>query len=229
MLKSKITPILFSLTLMGCTQKVSDVNATIDEAIFGFDDIEITQSTINNLPYASSYVRIGDGPQIFMVLALVEDGQQKWLSSDKAMLATQHGRVVKTLALPKDNIAKLSTKNNTNQDPLSQLTPQTDIKSYIAKSGAEDWKATFDWMPNYRYGYQANITWKYKQEELIKSDAWEKTTHYIIETVSFPTLNEQYQNHFWLDTTTNRVVKSIQQLGPGMDSLEMTILKPYGT
>lgn len=228
MFKSKVTPVLFSLILIGCTQKVSDINATIDEAIFGFDDIEITQATINNSPYASSYVRIGDGPQIFMVLALVEADQQKWLSSDKAMLVTQHGRIVKTLALPKNNIAKLSTKNNTNQDPLSQLTPQTDIKSYIAKSGAEDWKATFDWMPNYRYGYQANITWKYKQEELIKSDAWGKTTHYIIETVSFPTLHEQYQNHFWLDATTNQVVKSIQQLGPGMDSIEMTILKPYG-
>lgn len=228
MFTPKIIPILLSLTLMGCTQKVSDINATINEAIFGFDDIEVTQTTIHNSPYASSYVRIGDGPQIFMVLALVEDGQQKWLSSDKAMLVTDNGRVVKTLTLPKDNIARLSTKNSTNQDPLSQLTPQTDIKSYIAKSGAEDWKATFDWMPNYRYGYQANITWAYKHEQLVKSEAWGKQAHYIIETVSFPSLNEQYQNHFWLDAKTNQVVKSIQYLGPGMDKIEMTILKPYG-
>lgn len=229
MFTPKITPILLSLILMGCTQKVSDINATISEALFGFDDIELTQNTINNSPYASSYVRIGDGPQIFMVLALVENGQQKWLSSDKAMLVTANGRIVKTLALPQDNLAKISTtKNSAKPDFLSQLTPQTDLKAYIANNDAKEWKATFDWMPNYRYGYQANITWAYKHEQLVKSEAWGKQAHYIIETVSFPSLNEQYQNHFWLDAKTNQVVKSIQYLGPGMDKIEMTILKPYG-
>ena len=229
MFKPQIIPILLPFTLIGCTQKVADINATINEAIFGFDDIEMTQRVIHNSPYASSYVRIGDGPQIFMVLALVENGRQKWLSSDKAMLVTENGRIVKTLALPEDNIAHIRTEKSSTPDPLSQLTPQTDLKSYImANRGIKDWKTTFDWMPNYRYGYNAEITWSYKQEQLMKSNAWEKQTHYIIETVSFPTLNEQYQNHFWLDTTTNKVVKSIQKLGPGMDSIEMTILKPYG-
>ncbi|MCG7496834.1 YjbF family lipoprotein [Vibrio sp. Of7-15] len=228
MFTSKIIPILLSLILMGCTQKVSDVNATIHEAIFGFDDIKVTKATINDSPYASSYVRIGNGPQIFMVLALVENGQQKWLSSDKAMLVTENGRIVKTLALPQDNLAKISTKNSTNPDFLSQLTPQTDLKAYIANNDAKAWKTTFDWMPNYRYGYQANITWAYQYEQLVKSEAWEKQAHYIIETVYFPSLNEQYQNHFWLDVKTNQVVRSIQYLGPGMDRIEMTILKPYG-
>ena len=107
----KYLTILASLLLLSaCTQKFNDVNATLDEALFGAEDVALTSDKIAELPYASSFVRINDGAQLFMVLAFAEPNpatgimQLKWLSSDKAMIVTENGRVVKTLGLAQANL-----------------------------------------------------------------------------------------------------------------------------
>ena len=65
--------IFLCLTLLtGCSQKFQDVNDTAKLALFGDDDTQLSAQAINQLPYASMYARIGDGPQAFMVLAFAE-------------------------------------------------------------------------------------------------------------------------------------------------------------
>ena len=66
------------------------------------------------MPYASQYMQLNGGPQLFVVLAFAEDGQQKWVTQDQATLVTQHGRLVKTL-LGGDNLIEV---NNLAADPL---------------------------------------------------------------------------------------------------------------
>ncbi len=86
--------ILFVFLLSGCSQRFQDVNSTLDEALFGFDDFTHAQEHVADLPYASMYVRINQGPQLFMVLAYAETNpvtgntQLKWFSSDNAMITT---------------------------------------------------------------------------------------------------------------------------------------------
>ena len=58
--------------LSACTQKFNDVNATLDEAVFGAEDVTLSQQEITELPYASSFVRINGGAKLFMVLAFAE-------------------------------------------------------------------------------------------------------------------------------------------------------------
>lgn len=56
--------------------------------------------------------RVG-GPRLFVVLAYAENGQQKWVTQDRATLVTQHGRIVKT-RLAGDNLLEV---NNLAADP----------------------------------------------------------------------------------------------------------------
>jgi len=60
------------LLLSGCSQRANDANDTVKLAMFGTPDVVKTAQEIKQLPYASTYVRIGDHSQIFMVLALAE-------------------------------------------------------------------------------------------------------------------------------------------------------------
>ena len=206
-----------------CTQKSQNITSTLDEAFLGFEDTDKSPQEINALPYASSSVTIDDGAQLFIVLALAEPSpadskkiQLKWLSSDYAMLVTENGRLIKTLRLPTDNLANIST--NDSVDPL-----------HISgkKPNHHTWSAIYDWQPNYRFNYTAKLTWDFIARETIYSAVWKKEVDYYQEQVTIPALDVQFTNHFWLDKNSHQVVKSIQHLGPEMPSVEMTILKPF--
>ena len=77
-------------------------------------------------------MQLNGGPQLFVVLAFAEDGQQKWVTQDQATLVTQHGRLVKTL-LGGDNLIEV---NNLAADPL--------IKPAQIVDGAT-WTRTMGW------------------------------------------------------------------------------------
>ena len=212
------------LSSLGCTQKFNATNATIKEALFGFESVTKSVADITKVPYASSYVTIGDGPQAFVILTFPESAphdsyqtQLKWISADRSMIVTENGRLVKTLGLLDNNLAGVKPKEQS-RDPLTLLSQ---------KPKNHNWNATFDWQPNYRYGYSATIHWVFIEEEKLSSDAWKKEVLHYQETVTFPSLDAEYINHFWLDKQTNRVVKSIQHIGPNMPAITMTILKPY--
>ena len=94
--------------------------------------VQLTDDDIQNMPYASQYMQLNGGPQLFVVLAFAEDGQQKWVTQDQATLVTQHGRLVKTL-LGGDNLIEV---NNLAADPL--------IKPAQIIDGAT-WTRTMGW------------------------------------------------------------------------------------
>ena len=78
----------FLLTLLAIAQHHKNARTFIQTSIeTGIGKI--------NLPYASLYARLNEGPRIFVVLGYSEQGQQKWVTQDQAMLVTQHGRLVK--------------------------------------------------------------------------------------------------------------------------------------
>jgi hypothetical protein len=166
--------VMSCLFINACTQKSQDITSTLDEAFFGFADVHTSAQEINTLPYASSHVIIDNSAQIFMVLALAEPSsnnpeqiQLKWLSSDYAMFVTENGRLLKTLRLPMDNLMAISSHNSV--DPL--LIEGKKPEHY-------SWKATYDWQPNYRFNYTANLTWRFIDSQIIHSVVWEKETDY---------------------------------------------------
>ncbi len=208
--------ILFVFLLSGCSQRFQDVNSTLDEALFGFDDFTHNQEHVEDLPYASMYVRINQGPQLFMVLAYAETNpvtgntQLKWFSSDKAMITTENGRIVKTNRLPGANLVGLSSS--------TQLAVPT--------SDTIAWQAEYDWQPNYHFAQRAQVASYPVGTGVTKSLLWEKQTRHIKEVVTFNHSQQVMENNYWIDERGN-VVKSHQQLIPHLLEVEFEVLKPY--
>ncbi|WP_140217242.1 YjbF family lipoprotein, partial [Vibrio parahaemolyticus] len=84
----------------------TDVSATVKEAYNNYVDVELSSQEIQDIPYASAYLKIGNQKQVFVVLAFAEDNpitgvtQLKWVSADKSMIVTENGRIIKTIGLP---------------------------------------------------------------------------------------------------------------------------------
>lgn len=220
-----IKPLIASLGLLlaGCSQQFQDVHATFNEAVSSGTDVSTTTEYIQELPYASIYAQINDQGKIFMVLAYVgqnpETGaeQLKWMSSDKALIVTENGRVVQTLLLPYENLSGLTTK------PANALVPSFDVSAELK---AQQWQATYDWQPDYRFGYSANIVRTYVNKETVQTPLASIETSKFVEQVSYPALGEQIENEYWVNSQ-GKVVKTVQYLGPDMTRLELTLLKPY--
>ncbi len=208
--------LFLSALIAGCSQKIKDVGATLEQSIWGGKDIELSKERLQQLPYASLYARINQGHQIHMVLAYAEQLSDKdpmklkWITEDRVLIVTEGGRITKTLAMPKDNLAELSTKSY----PFGSETPTS-------------WSVTYDWQPGYRYGYQAKIIRKLIGSETVDTPLKTFKTKHYIETVYFQSLKAGFDNHYWVDNQ-GRVVKTIQHIGPDMSRIELLLIRDFG-
>ncbi|MDN2667511.1 regulator [Vibrio lentus] len=231
---NKTILLLFTaLLLTACSQKAKDVNATFDEAFFGSSDVGLSKEYIQALPYSSIYAEVNDQGKIFMVLAYVGENphtgaeQLKWMSSDKAMIVTENGRIVQTLLLPYENLSGLAFQPlNTFSSASSSSPDSSSAFDVSANPGAQKWQAVYDWQPNYRFGYKANITRTYAGNETVETPLASIDTKKFQEKINFPMLEQDITNEYWVDSK-GKVVKTIQYLGPDMTRLELTVLKHY--
>ena len=230
-----LKPLIISLGLFlaGCSQQFQDVNSTFDEAFFGSSDVELSKEYIQNLPYSSIYAEVNDQGKIFMVLAYVGENPQtgaeqlKWMSSDKAMVVTENGRIVQTLLLPYENLSGLAFQSlNTFSSANNSSASSSSAFDVSADPGAQKWQAVYDWQPNYRFGYKANITRTYAGNETVETPLASIDTKKFQEKINFPMLEQDITNEYWVDSK-GKVVKTIQYLGPDMTRLELTVLKHY--
>ena len=230
-----LKPLIISLGLFlaGCSQQFQDVNSTFDEAFFGSSDVELSKEYIQNLPYSSIYAEVNDQGKIFMVLAYVDENPQtgaeqlKWMSSDKAMIVTENGRIVQTLLLPYENLSGLAFQPLDAFSSANSSSPDSSFAFDVsANPGSQKWQAVYDWQPNYRFGYKANITRTYAGNETVETPLASIDTKKFKEKVNFPMLEQEMTNEYWVDSK-GKVVKTRQYLGPDMTRLELTVLKHY--
>ncbi|WP_421201666.1 YjbF family lipoprotein [Aeromonas enteropelogenes] len=200
------------LSLTGCSNTASVTSETIKYAFWGADDITVTATQVAQLPYASAYLKIGDNPRVFVVLAYVNGDELSWLTADRVMIVTRHGRIIKTVGMENDLVLSKSGS----ADPLS-----------VAATSTASWQAMTEWEHGYLSGYQLDGTLvRSGQEELdlvtrrVVADRFE-------ETVTMTPDMDSWTNQFWRDPLTGQVVKTRQQLGPGLPVVELTILKPF--
>ncbi len=158
-----------------------------------------------------------------MVLAFAEKNpktgamQLKWLSSDKAMIVTEGGRIIKTLGLAEANLSNITPISASSLPSLASI-----LKNQTT------WSAHYDWMLNdhYLFNYKANITPVLRGKSTIETTVWNKDVTEVVEVISIPSLDYSFTNQYWLDEQFN-VVKTHQYLGPDIGDIEMTILKPF--
>ena len=63
------------------------------------DDAEMTLAEVRQSEVDVISVKRGERPAAIMALAYLENGQHKWVSSDKTMLIMEKGRIIRTVGL----------------------------------------------------------------------------------------------------------------------------------
>ncbi|MDY4368039.1 YjbF family lipoprotein [Pectobacterium brasiliense] len=214
-MKALIAIPFFSLLLTGCSQNMEQVGKTFKLAFLGQDDTHVTAKQVANTPYASAYLKVGKAPQAFVVLAFAEQNQLKWIGADKNIVATQHGRLVKTQGFGED----ITYVDNLQQDPLTL--------GLLKTSTPMTWQSRVEWAQVFRGGYDTRSVFQARGKEIVKILDASRELLRFDEQVTVPALNESYTNSYWLDPTNGSVVQSQQYMGPGMALVTFTVLKPY--
>ncbi len=205
--------LILCLLLQACTQTQKGLGETVKLAFFGADDIQMTNQQIDSLPYASMYLRVNDGQQIFVVLGFNENGQQKWITRDRAMLVTQHGRLVKTLGMA-DNLNDVSNLAN---DPL---------RDALHLSDGASWARAMSWTENGQpRAATATSRFTRLKDEVLQLAGEPVACRVWQEEVSADD-GHAWRNTFWIDTTSGQVRQARQMLGADTIPVEFTILKP---
>ncbi|MDA9634244.1 YjbF family lipoprotein [Pseudomonadota bacterium] len=73
--------------------------SSVNSAVFGFPDMEITEEVFEDYEYSFIKVRFGRGPVSILILAFVEDNVYEWSGLDDVSIYTLNGRVIKTTGL----------------------------------------------------------------------------------------------------------------------------------
>ncbi|MBA0036709.1 YjbF family lipoprotein [Pantoea sp. BIGb0393] len=210
----RLSLLLLCLLLQACTQTQKGLEQTVMLAVNGPDDVTVTDEQVANLPYASLYAHINDGPRIFVVLGYNENGLQKWITQDKAMLVMQHGRLVKTLGLP-SNLADVS---NLAQDPLAD--------ALHLQNGAS-WTRVVQWREQDNVRAAIAVSRFQRGDDTVLDITGERVPCRVWhETVRMESLGTEWQNTFWIDNRDGTVLQASQMLAADAFPVETTILKP---
>ncbi len=202
--------IMICLLLQACSSTTKGLGDSLWNSVFGTPGVHLTDDDIQNMPYASQYVQLNEGPQLFVVLAFAENGQQKWVTQDQATLVTQHGRLVKTL-LGGDNLLEV---NNLAADPLAKPDQIID--------GAQ-WTRTMGWT-EYRQVRYATARSVFHWNGTDSVTLGGETTPVRVLDEEVETDQTRWHNRYWIDSE-GQIRQSIQYLGGDYFPVKTTLIK----
>lgn len=206
----RLSILVVCLLLQACSATTKGLGTSLWHSIVGTDGVQLTDDDIQNMRYASQYMSINGGPQLFVVLAYDENGQQKWVTQDRATLVTQNGRVVKTVGLG-DNLTQVSNLTN---DPLAKVNQIID--------GAA-WTRQMAWTEHQQVRMAtARSTFRWDGSDTLKVGSSVTPVRVLDEEVTAS--GKTWHNRFWVDSD-GHIRQSKQYLGPDYWPITTVLLK----
>jgi hypothetical protein len=179
---------------------------------FGSGD-SITREQAAAIPYASIGVRIGNSSQVLLVLETKAGGTTLWTSASRIALELQNGRITRTAGLEHN----MSQSGPNGIDPLQshEFTPRAEPYTYVMDIPDRN---TYQALVKYEMGEAGRDTLTIFGTALDVLHAREKG--------SCSLLDWEFENEYWLDPTSGLVWRSLQNIHPEMDVVEVAILRP---
>ncbi|MDP1724236.1 MAG: YjbF family lipoprotein [Alphaproteobacteria bacterium] len=250
----KIFPIIFVFCAGVLLSACSKTNLNTPQSFFKNNKAQITRESISKLPYASLAAKIHSNTPSLIILGQILNDQLFWYSSEKEVLVTRYGRVVRSYGLehnlwglrdtlPLSNcggrqISEFAMLKYEEYVPLAHLSssyPHSEIvrvyQDDIFKAGLHTIKKplqrTFELDLNRKakQNLKAIATYSIVKPESIIIYEMNYDTLKISEKVHVKDINWHYENFYWVDPKTGFMWKSIQHLHPKLDPIEVNVLK----
>jgi len=210
-----ILPLSLALVLEGCGGPgiIQSATETLRLAWSGAPDVPLTREKVDALPYASIRARFGKGPRSFLVLGRYAGEELHWVSADRAVIATRHGRVVRTVGFGTD----LRETRDVNPDPVA-----TGLQHVTA--GAEHLRLV-DIRPGDHFQVPVHSAFTPEGLTTVEILGNRYDLLQVREQNRADGLDWTFDNLYWVDAATGFVWRSLQHFAPGLPPVEIEILK----
>jgi hypothetical protein len=181
----------------------------------GLSAQRVTRQQAAAIPYASLGYRVGGGPELILILATDNAGEQLWTASNHVVLMTNGGRVVRTQGLERN----MGTTTSASGDIPPPARARTGPLSYTRLVDFPDLDV---------YGAALNCSLSQARPETVTILGSTIATLRVNETCRAPSLDWSFTNSFWIDPQSPVVWQSVQHIHPKLDELHITIFRPPG-
>jgi hypothetical protein len=159
-------------------------------------------------------VKFGKSPRSLLVLGRYDGAELHWVSADRGLVATRHGRLVRTVGFPSD----LKLTRDLTPDPVASGLHRLDSEARHVR--------LVDIQPGDRFQVPVHSTLHVVGQEEIEILDLRFSTVRVTESNTAGALDWRFRNEFWADTETGLVWRSIQHFAPALPPLEIEVLKP---
>ena len=193
---------------------IADVPGVVRTQMMKGDDLHLTRADVDRIPYASLAVRMGDGPQVLLILGRYDGDKLDWISGQNEVLVTERGRVVRTYGLPQD----LTNTTFHGADPVGQPS--------AAIAAARQCLRTVDVDPGHHDGIAVASQFEKVGDETIGILGESHPTELWRERGNAPQIDWEFVNLFWIDPESGYVWKSRQAATPSLPPIETIVYRP---
>ena len=191
----------------GYTQAFSLINS----ALFGEENTAITPELIENIPYASLLVKIGNGPYGLMILESISGDETTWVSGDGVYFVIRDGRIIRSRGLENNLFNTILPYTFTSKEYLKKPTDQ-EINFYY--SFDKPFLANLGIQASYTFGNTSSFQLLTQMIEL----------KVIEEQLSNDEILWKPINKYWIDQT-GFIWKSEQHISPKIPKIYIEVTK----
>jgi Group 4 capsule polysaccharide lipoprotein gfcB, YjbF len=205
-----------ALLLASCSNtKQPDMSTALGLFERSLADRDFTDEDVARIPYASLGVKVGDAPEILVVLAGSEPDGLHWRPADGSLLVTRHGRITRVSG----RITDVRMAPGDGDDPVAA--------GRIGASETEDCIRLLDFPKVRRYGVVVRSVLRRVGDAPVDLLRGEARAVKFSEIGGSDVIGWQFENEFYLDPRTGRILKSRQSATPEAAPFELRILRPF--
>jgi hypothetical protein len=221
-LQALIIILTLATSLAGCgNSAMSSAAGYFREGILGGPDLAMSRADVLNIPYASIAVRLGRGPQAFVVLASQTNHIQHWVAADNHLIETQNGRITRTIGFDQD----LTHTSFLNPDPLQAHLDPT--KTYTLDRIIDLTDHTPPTGDSPADGLLVHATLTCQGPQTLTIIGVKTNTFLWAEKFTAPDIKWSQTNKYWQDQQTKTIWKSQQYIDPKLPKIETITLRRY--
>jgi len=164
------------------------------------------------VPYASMGLELGSSTQVMLVLGTTMGDELDWFAGENLFVATNHGRVTRTVGLPYD-LGGVQPVN----------TPAGPAKG---TPGAPLMRSSLDFPDLGVFGAIAECSRRNMGDDSVQILGASLPTRHIVEHCEVQVLRWKFDNDFWEDRTSGYIWRSRQYIHPKSPPLILEVLRP---